>query len=145
MSQRSNTEVVMAVLDAVERRDGAALRALYHPQIEFRWPPSLPYGGRFRGSAEVAGMAERFAAVWLPLQPTDEARRIERRVVAAGDDGHVVVEYVWKGVAPDGRRFQTDTLADYRVHDGLLARARMYYDDLVGLVDFLAHAAALAA
>ena len=38
-------EAVLAVFTAVEQRDQAALARACQPDVEFCWPPSLPYGG----------------------------------------------------------------------------------------------------
>jgi ketosteroid isomerase-like protein len=140
MTQQS-VEIVTRVLTAVEQRQTDSLRALYHPQIEFHWPPGLPYGGSFVGAA-VAGMQKRFREIWDPLQPTEERRRMDFRIVATGQDGRVCVNYLWKGVDALNRRFETLTLAEYQVRDGLFARAQMYYYDLLGLVAFIEQAAA---
>ena len=139
MTQHS-VEIVTQVLKAVEQRRGDLLADLYHPQIEFHWPPGLPYSGSFVG-VEVAQMQRRFGEVWFPLQPTEETRRMDFKVVATGDDGRVVATYVWKGIDRQGRRFETLTLADYQVRDGLFARAQMFYYDFTGLLSFLAQAA----
>jgi ketosteroid isomerase-like protein len=133
MTQQS-VEIVTRVLTAVEQRQTDSLRALYHPQIEFHWPPGLPYGGSFVGAA--------VADIWDPLQPTEERRRMDFRIVATGQDGRVCVNYLWKGVDALNRRFETLTLAEYQVRDGLFARAQMYYFDLLGLVAFIEQAAA---
>jgi ketosteroid isomerase-like protein len=138
MDRRSNPETVLDVLDAVETRDVARLGALYHPDIEFNWPPSLPYGGTHRG-ADVAAMSYRFGSVWGPLQPTEAERRMDPVVVSAsGDD--VIVRYTWKGRDSAGRSIAADTLAHYEVRDGKLARAKMYHYDLTALLDFLSAA-----
>lgn len=136
MNAEKNANVVMQILHAIEERRFDRLPALYHPEIEFHWPPGLPYSGDFTAAA-VAEMNERFAATWLPLQPTEEMRRMNPRVVAMNDDGHVIVHYVWKGLDANGRRFETETLADYQVRDGRLARAQMFYYDLLGMLAFL--------
>ncbi|MFC5396799.1 hypothetical protein [Bosea vestrisii] len=136
MTKNSAVDVVLAVLTSVERRDRDRL-GLYHPQIEFRWPPSLPYGGAFRGEAEVGMMVKHFGEIWNPLQPTPEERRLDPRVVAIGEEGRVVVNYIWRGLDQQKRRFETETLAEYQVRDGMLARAQMFYFDLVGLASFL--------
>jgi ketosteroid isomerase-like protein len=133
---KAAANIVLEALRAVEERHGDRLAQLYHPEIEFRWPPGLPYSGEFKGSG-VAEMTERFTATWLPLQPTDETRRMNPRVVAAGDNGAVVVNYIWKGLDANGRRFETEVLADYQVRDGRLARAQMFYYDLPGVIAFL--------
>jgi ketosteroid isomerase-like protein len=139
MSSLSPADTVLAAIRAVENRDYTTLAALYDPNVEFHWPPSLPYSGDHKGPA-VEEMSQRFAQTWVPLQPDEETRRMEPRVVATGDDGQVVVAYRWKGKSPDGRRFETDTLAEYHVRNGRLIRARMFYDDLTGMVEFLQHA-----
>jgi ketosteroid isomerase-like protein len=139
---QQNVEIVTRALSAVEQRDAQTLRTLYHPQIEFHWPPGLPYSGAWAG-AEVIEMQRRFREVWHALQPTEESRRMDFQVVAVGDDGCVIVKYRLKGVDAQGHRFETLTLADYQVRDGLFARARMYYYDLLGLTAFLERAGAV--
>lgn len=136
MTAHANERVVLDVLAAIESRDRGRLERLYHPDIEFHWPPSLPYGGVHRG-ADVATMSEIFAQIWTPLRPTDADRRLEPRIVATrGDD--VVAHYVWKGRAVSGETFATETLALYRVREGKLVRAQMFHYDLSGLEAFLA-------
>ena len=136
MRAEKNADVVMRILHAIEERQLDQLPALFHPEIEFHWPPGLPHSGDFKGYG-VAEANERFAATWIPLQPTEETRRMNPRVVAAGEDGHVIVHYIWKGLDPNGRRFETETLADYQVRDGQLVRAQMFYYDLPGMISFL--------
>lgn len=140
MTQPS-VQVVTSVLSAVEQRRAEALRTLYHPRIEFHWPPGLRYGGSFVGSY-VGRLQRRFAEIRQPLQPTEEGLRMDFRVVATGDDGRVVVRYLWKGVDRQGCRFEALTLAEYRVRERLFASARMYRFDLLGLVRFLQQAGA---
>jgi ketosteroid isomerase-like protein len=137
MMPTSPVDVVLNVLDAVEKRDAARLVQLYHPDIEFHWPLGLPYSGVHRGPA-ISEMSMSFAQVWLPLQPTDNERRMEPWVVAA-QDADVVVRYRWKGRDAAGNVFETPTLAHYQVRDLKLARAQMYHYDLVGLARFVAN------
>jgi ketosteroid isomerase-like protein len=136
------TEIVMDALHAVEERQRDQLAALYHPEIEFNWPPGLPYSGRFTGPA-VEEMTQRFAATWVPLQPTEETRRMRPQILAMGENGRVIVNYLWKALDTKGRRFETEVLADYQVRDGRLARAQMFYYDLPGMIAFLRGAGAL--
>jgi hypothetical protein len=82
-------------------------------------------------------MQMRFAQVWLPLQPTENERRMEPLVVAA-QDADVVVRYRWKGRDAAGNVFETPTLAHYQVRDQKLVMAQMYHYDLVGLARFVA-------
>jgi hypothetical protein len=131
---------MLTMLGAVERRDGGLLQQLYHPEVEFFWQPGLPYGGSFKG-ASVAKMHETFSSIWLPLQPTEERRRMDGRVMATSEAGRVIINYTWKGLSADGTSFETETLADYQVKLGKLRRAQMFYYDLIGLIGFLDHCA----
>jgi ketosteroid isomerase-like protein len=136
MSREENCAIVMEVLRVIEDRELDRLGDLYHPDVEFHWPPGLPYSGSFKGES-MADMGARFAETWLPLQPTEETRRMDAKVVATDDNGRVIVRYTWKGLDTEGRRLDADTLADYQVRDGRLARAQMYYFDLTGMISFL--------
>ena len=113
-----NAKVMLTLLAAIQRRDRELLRSLYHPDIEFNWPPGLPYSGVFKGDLLVVKMQECFASVWSPLQPTEERRRMDLRVLATSPKGRVIINYVWKGLSRDGIAFETETLADYQVEDG---------------------------
>ena len=42
MSSSENIAVVLEAFRAVERRDRERLNALYHPEVEFHFPPALP-------------------------------------------------------------------------------------------------------
>jgi ketosteroid isomerase-like protein len=137
--EQANASIVLEVLRAIEERHLDRLPALFHPEIEFHWPPGLPYSGDFKGPT-VALMNERFAATWMPLQPTAETRQMNPRVLGTHADGRVIVHYLWKGLDAHGRRFATETLADYQVRDGRLARAQMFYYDLPGMIAFLGRA-----
>lgn len=136
--EQANADLMLTILRAIERRDRGLLQKLYHPEIEFHWQPGLPYGGFFTG-ATVPKMQERFASIWFPLQPTEERRRMDARVIATSTTGREIVNYVWKGLSPDGVAFETETLADYAIEKGQLRRAQMFYYDLFGLMKFLNH------
>lgn len=135
MATMTNDEVVLAAITAVEDRDVTTLLRLYHPDLEFLWPPGLPYSGTFKG-AEIEDMTERFTAVWAPLQPTDAEKRMDPVVVASAGST-VIVHYTWRALDSSGRRFETSTLAHYEVLDGRLAQAQMYYFDMAGMLTFL--------
>lgn len=126
---------VLAAINAVERRDLGRLREFYDPDVTFEWSPGLPYSGRFEG-AEIAGMSEQFEAVWGPLQPTERERLMEPVVIGSTDDT-VVIQYQWRAVHPTAGRFETPVLARYRVNDGHLTEACMFYWDHAGLLSFL--------
>jgi ketosteroid isomerase-like protein len=135
----SSTDVVLDTFRAVEERDSDRLDALYHPDVEFAWPLSLPYGGTFRGTHLLTPRAVSWEYTWDPLQPTAAERRMDPRVVAtAGED--VVVLYHQRGVKASGRRFDQEVLGWYRTVDGKFAAAKMFHFDTVALVSFLSDA-----
>jgi ketosteroid isomerase-like protein len=49
MSAKENVELMLQIFSAIERRDAERALELFDPDVEFHWPPSLPYGGTFRG------------------------------------------------------------------------------------------------
>ena len=58
----------------IEARDLPRLLDLCQPDVEFVWPPSLPYGQAPQRSGLAA---DQWAPTWVPLQPTDaETRRV---------------------------------------------------------------------
>jgi ketosteroid isomerase-like protein len=132
MNANENTEVMLGIFSAIEVRDFQRLLDLCQPDVEFLWPPSLPYAGGERGA---------WAQTWVPLQPTETERRMDPRVVAVSGD-EVVVLWQQRGVSPAGDRFDGPVLALYRLRDRKLARAQMLYFDTVEVASFLAKAAA---
>jgi len=136
MATKGNAEVMLEIFSAIERRDPQRVLDLCHSDVEFHWPPSLPYGGISRG---LTGARPTWAETWIPLQPTEAERRMEPRVVAASDD-EVVVFWQQRGVSPAGLRFDGSVLGLYQVREGRLARAQMFYFDTAALVSFLERA-----
>jgi ketosteroid isomerase-like protein len=132
----STAEAILAVFAAVERRDDAALARACQPDVEFCWPPSLPYGGTVRGLAE---RGRGWAAYWDRLQPTAALRRLDPRVVAATSQ-EVVVLWRQRGLAPSGDTLDSPVLGLYRLRDGRLARGQMFYFDPAAVSAFLAKA-----
>lgn len=137
-------EVVLATFRAVEQRDREALFALYHDEVEFHDPPSLPYGGSVRGKAAMAQQLEKapqttWIGTWGPLQPTEAERRMDPRVV--GDrDGEVAVGYMQRALSPAGERFESPVMGLYEVRDGRFARAQMFHYDTAAVLAFLQRA-----
>jgi ketosteroid isomerase-like protein len=142
MSTRDeNVAVMLAIFRAIEERgrdaaNGQRERELMQPDVEFHWPPSLPYGRSFRG-AERDGPT--WSDTWDALQPTPAERRLDPRVVAADDD-EVVILYRQRGLSAAGERYDGEVLGLYRLLDGKLARAQMFYFDEAEAVRFLAAA-----
>jgi ketosteroid isomerase-like protein len=135
MSESDSVAIVLEAFRAVEQRDEERLLELYHPAVEFHWPPSLPFGG----STPAGGADSRrpsWSDVWDPLQPTEAERRMDPRVVAATEQ-EVVVLWRQRAVRADGERFDAEVLGLYEVRDGKFARAQMFYFDTVAAERFL--------
>jgi ketosteroid isomerase-like protein len=136
MRTKENVAVMLEIFRAIERRDRQGVLHLCCPDVEFHWPPSLPYGGVSPGLADDR---PTWSETWIPLQPTEAERRMDPRVVAASDD-EVVVLWHQRGVTPAGDRLGTPVLGLYHVRDGKLARAQMFYFDTATVNDFLVRA-----
>jgi len=135
-TNEQNVEVMMEIFNGIERRDPQTRLALFHPNVQFHWPPSLPYGGSSSG-LEIEGPT--WIDTWNSLQPTGAERRMDPRVVAASDD-EVVVLWWQRGVNPSGDRIDTPVLGLYQLRDRKLVRAQMFYFDTAGVLNFLAKA-----
>jgi ketosteroid isomerase-like protein len=140
MSVDNSVAIVLAAFEAVERRDQQRLRELYHPEVEFHWPASLPFGGSSRGGVRDQP-GPSWSEVWEPLQPTAAERRMDPRVVAA-TEREVVVLWRQRAVGPSGERLEAEVLGLYEVRGGSFARAQMFYFDTTAVLRFLARAGA---
>jgi uncharacterized protein len=80
-----------------------------------------------------------WADTWLPLQPSAEERAMDPDILATRDD-EVVVLWHQRGLLPGGERVNSPVLALYKLRNGKLARAQMFYFDLMAVLDFLAQA-----
>lgn len=136
-----NIQVMLEVFRAVERRNAQRMLDLVTPDVEFHWPPSLPYGGTRRG---LNPDGPTWGKTWDPLQPTAAERSLSPRPIAATAD-EVVVYWQQRGLSPAGDRIDTSVLGLYRLRDGKLACAQMFYFDPVAVLNFLAKANAAAA
>jgi uncharacterized protein len=142
VSGKESVAIVVDAFKAVEQRDEQRLFELYHPEVEFHWTPSLPFGGTTRrGVKDRPGPS--WSEVWNPLQPTEAARRMDPRVVAATEK-EVVVHWHQRALSPSGERFDGEALGLYGVRDGKFARAQMFYFDAIAVQRFLAAAEAVA-
>ena len=140
-TEKANATVMLDIFSAIERRDPQRLIELCHPDVEFSWPTSLPYGGKTRG---VRTEGPSWIHTWAALQPTEAERNMGPRVVASNGD-EVVVLWRQRGLSPVGERFDGPVLGLYTIHDGKLARAQMFYFDTLALAEFLARAGSRAA
>ena len=130
MNVNENKNLLLKAFSAIERRNDQQFSELLHPDFEIHWPPSLPYG---------TGKDRTWSDTWNLLQPTGAERSMDPRVVAANED-EVVVLWRQRGISFSGERFETEVLGLYRVRDGKLARAQMFYFDTAAVAKFLAAA-----
>jgi uncharacterized protein len=149
MSETENAQLILDLIKAVEERDAERLFANYHDEVEFHDASSLPYGGSYRGKAQIVARFEEdpdatWLGTWGPLQPSDSERRMDARIVAASGD-EVVALYHQRAVGPDGDRFDKPCIGLYRVRDGKLARAQMFHYDTAAITEFLDRAQATSA
>jgi len=131
MNAEQNTQVMLEVFRAIEQRDLQGVLDRCHADAEFHWPPPLPYGGVSYGPS-----GRRWADTWIPLQPSRAEQAMDPRVVAATDE-EVVILWRQRGVSPTGGRCDSPVLALYRLREGKLARAQMFYFDPVAVAGFL--------
>ncbi len=141
LDKDKNIEVMLEIFHAIEQRDPQRpdfqrQAALFHPDVELHWPPSLPYGGVSRG---LQAKPPTWGGTWDRLQPNAAERRMDPRVVAASN-AEVVVLWRQRGLSPAGERIDTPVLGLYQLRDGKLARAQMFYFDSAAVLSFLAKA-----
>jgi ketosteroid isomerase-like protein len=142
--REKNIQVMLEIFRAIEERDPQhedlqRELALVQPDVEFHWPPSLPYGGTFRGATRSTA-GETWGGTWTPLQPTRAERRMDPRVIGTTDD-EVAILYRQRAVSPAGERFEGQVLGLYQLRDFKLARAQMFHFDEAAAASFLARAA----
>jgi ketosteroid isomerase-like protein len=137
-TSEKNVAVILEIFHTLEQRDPQrpnpqAFQNLFHPDIEFHWPPSLPYGGTLRGM-QIDGPT--WSGTWDRRQPSASERRMDPRVVAA-TDAEVVVLWRQRGRNSTGNRIDTPVLGLYEFRDEKLARAQMFYFDTAAVLSFL--------
>jgi ketosteroid isomerase-like protein len=127
-----HVDLIKRLFEAIERRDRERFAACLHPDCEFTWPPSLPYGGTVAASAPGPGWLE----TWAPLQPTELERAMSPHVVAAGRNV-LVVRWHQRGRNALGDAIDTPVLSCYTLEDDRLKHAEMFYFDLPAVHLFL--------
>lgn len=137
MQTRTNEDVILDLFSAIEERDVDRILGIYHPEAEFHWPASLPYGGSSTGLGEPGAPTWRDS--WLPLQPTPAERSLDCRIIASRGD-EVVAVYHQRGRDRSGNVVDDEVIGLYKLADGKLRRAQMFYFDLDAVVSFLAAA-----
>ena len=134
--EEQNSETILRIFGTIEQRDDTGFRSLLQPDFEIHWPISLPYGGTFSGLEPVPN---NWSATWESLQPTQNEKKMDARIIAAGND-EVVVLWHQRGLSPKGARFDGEVLGLYTFREGKLARAQMFYFDTAEVARFLADA-----
>ncbi len=133
MTQDANTAIMPEIFRAIEQRDQQKVSQLFDPEFEIHWPQSLPYGGSARG---LTPSGPTWSQTWDPLQPTEAERSMDARVVATSG-GEAVVLWKQRGLSKKGERFEGEVLGLYRLRDGKLTRAQMFYFDTAAVKKFL--------
>jgi ketosteroid isomerase-like protein len=95
-TEPANMRAILEIFSAIERSDLQRLLELCHADVEFHWPPFLPYGGTSRG---LKTEPPSWGHTWIPRQPTDAERTMDPRIVAASSDD-VVVLWRQRGISP---------------------------------------------
>jgi len=113
-------EVVREIYDAFARRDGAAVLARLHADVEFRQTELLPWGGHCRGHDAVREFFDRLRTA------IDSAVAVER-FIEAGD--HVAVVGRTRGhTRSGGVPFDVAIVHVWTVRDARISRFEAYID-----------------
>jgi hypothetical protein len=124
MSTMSVADVILDVFQAVERRDEGRQRQLFDPEVEFLWPPSLPYrGSTWETVWARCNLHPRSGAWTLGSSP----RPTRKRSCCGTNVGST--EPATGSSAP--------VLGLYRVLGGKLVCAQMFYFDTTATATFL--------
>lgn len=134
MSQE-NVEVIRRLFEGVEGRDLDAYLTTCHPEVVIREPDSLPYGGEYRGLDGFERHAVRWLRTWGSLQPGDERKL---NAIFHDADDTVIVRWQLRARAP-GTEAALDApmVGVYRMHEGELVEAQMFYADTATVLRFL--------
>lgn len=112
--------LVRETYDAFARRDGAAIFARLHPDVEFHQTPLLPWGGHYRGHE---GAREFFTRL---RETIDSAVTVER-LIDAGD--HVAAVGRTRGhVLASGAEFDVAIVRVWTVRDDGVSRFEAHID-----------------
>jgi ketosteroid isomerase-like protein len=134
MSQE-NVATIRRLFRGVEERDLEAYIAAGHPEIVIREPGSLPYGGEYHGLEGMRRHAARWMRTWAALQPGDE-RKLDAAFIDAGD--HVISCWRLRARTPDGdETLDVPMVGIYKLRDGKLLEAQMFYSDTTEVLRFL--------
>ena len=114
-------EIVRRGLDAYNRRDFDAIRALNTEDVELDWSASRgPEAGVYRGIDDVIGFYRNFLAAWqlVEIEPND--------FIESG--GSVVVPNTTHLRGRDGIETAARSALVFDLRDGRIARIRLYQE-----------------
>lgn len=132
---QENVETIRNLFRGVEERDLEAYLAVGHPEVVIREPGSLPYGGEYHGLEGLKRHAAGWMRTWAPLQPEDE-RKLDADFIDAGD--HVIARWRLRARTPAGDgMLDMPMVGIYRLRDGKLVEAQMFYSDTAEVLRFL--------
>jgi len=121
-SERENVAVVRGFYEAV---DVPAMLEFLHPQIEWRGPESLPWGGTFRGHD---GFREFFAIV---VDRIAEFRREKQQYLDVGERVVVLLRSI--GLAKGGTGWDLPEVHVWTVRHGKAVSMENYVDTAIVL------------
>ena len=118
--QGSGTDKTEAFFRLFNQHDWHAMAALYAPTAEMLDPA---YGG-----TPVRMERTEIEAKYIKLSATIADVHDSLVSVSRTGDGHVFVEFISTGTAPDGKRFSLPLISHMAWRNGLVLSDRTYYD-----------------
>jgi uncharacterized protein len=125
MSAQSNIDTVRQTYAALAHGNAAAAMANFHDAMVLIEPESLPYGGTYKGLAEVG------AAIGTISQYVDLAGLKLDRVLADDDTAVAYVTATWQN--PDGTTLEVPMRECYQFSDSKIIEMRVFYWDVAAL------------
>jgi uncharacterized protein len=115
----TNLETVNALYAAINAGDGAAMAALYAPDVVITQTPDLPWGGEHRGHAGLAAFGKA-------LRTHIDSKVTIERMFEAGEDVVVIGRTI--GATKQGTAFDVAIAHVLTVQQGKITRARFFID-----------------
>ncbi|WP_299428514.1 nuclear transport factor 2 family protein [uncultured Meiothermus sp.] len=130
--QMSNIEVAQAIYRRFGQGDIPGVMALLHPEIDWIWygPQEIPWAGTHKGHQD---MLKFFGAIGA----TVSVEAYEPREFLPGENGLVTV-LGWQRVRVKAthKAWETNWAHVWTIQDGLVVRAREFYDTVPVLAAF---------